>query len=42
MLSLPRGAHVDCKWHISREKSLKIDWSVKMSLRELNIGVAGF
>ena len=29
VLSLPKRAHVDWNWPISREKYLKIDWSVK-------------
>ena len=40
VLSLPRGAYVDWNWPISREKYLKIDWSVKMPLYLL-MGVAG-
>ena len=34
-------AHVDWNWPISREKDLKIDWSVKMLLHLLIMGVAG-
>ena len=30
--SLPKRVHVDWNWPISREKYLKIDWSVKMPL----------
>ena len=33
--SLPKRAHVDWNWPISREKYLKIDWSVKMPLHWL-------
>ena len=40
-LSLPKRAHVDRNWPISREKSLKIDWSVKIPLHWLIMGVAG-
>ena len=32
---------VDWNWPISREKYLKIDWSVKMPLHWLIMGVAG-
>ena len=28
VLSLPKRAHVDCDWTISREKYLKMDWLV--------------
>ena len=35
MLSLPKRAHVDWNWPISREKYPKIDWSVKMPLHWL-------
>ena len=38
--SLPKRAHVDWNWPISREKYLKIDWSVKMPLHWLIMGVA--
>ena len=31
VLSSPKRAHVDWNWPISREKNLKIDWSVKMA-----------
>ena len=41
VLSLPKDAHVDWNWPISREKYLKIDWSVKMPLHWLIMGVAG-
>ena len=41
MLSLPKRAHVDWNWPISREKYLKIDWSVKMPLHWLIMEVAG-
>ena len=36
----PRRAHVHQNWAISREKYIKIDWSVKMPLRWLIMGVA--
>ena len=39
LLSLPRRAHVDWNWPISRVKYLKIDWSVKMPLQWLIMGV---
>ena len=32
VLFLPKCAHVDWNWHISREKYLKIDWFIKMPL----------
>ena len=35
VLFLPKCAHVDWNWPISREKYLKIDWSVKMPLHWL-------
>ena len=41
VLSLPKRAHVDWNWPISREKYLKIDWSVKMPLYWLIMGAAG-
>ena len=41
VLSLPKRANVDWKWPISREKYLKIDWSVKMPLHWLIMKVAG-
>ena len=41
MLSSPKRAHVNWNWSISREKYLKIDWSVKMPLQWLIMGVAG-
>ena len=41
VLSLPKRAHVDWNWPISREKYLKIDWSVKMPLHWLIMGAAG-
>ena len=41
VLSLQKRAHVDWNWLISREKYQKIDWSVKMPLHWLIIGVAG-
>ena len=41
VLSLPKRALVDWNWPISREKYLKIDWSVKMALYWLIMGVAG-
>ena len=41
VLSLTRPAHVDWNWHISWEKYLKIDWSVKMPLYRFIMGVAG-
>ena len=41
VLSLPKRAHVDWNWLISREKYLKIDWSVKMLLHWLIMGRAG-
>ena len=41
VLSLPKRAHVDWNWPISREKNLKIDWSGKMPLYLLIMGVAG-
>ena len=37
---LPLACHVDWDWLISREKSLKIDWPVKMLLHWL-MGVTG-
>ena len=40
-LSLSKRAHVDWNWPISREKYLKVDWSVKMPLYLLIMGVAG-
>ena len=40
VLSLPRRARVDWNWPISREKYLKIDWSVKMPLHWCIVGVA--
>ena len=33
VLSLPKRAHVDWNWPISREKYLKMEWSVKMPLQ---------
>ena len=41
VLSLPKRAHVDWNWPISREKYLKIDRPVKMPLHWLIMGVAG-
>ena len=41
VLSLSKRAHEDWNWPISREKYLKIDWSVKMPLHWQNMGVAG-
>ena len=41
VLSLPKHAHVDWNWTISQEKYLKIDWSVKVPLHWLIMGVAG-
>ena len=41
LLSLPKRAHVDWTWPISREKYLKVDLSVKMQLHWLIMGVAG-
>ena len=41
MLSSLKRAHVDWNWPISREKYLKIGWSVKMPLHWLIMGVAG-
>ena len=41
MLSSPKRAYVNWNWPISREKYLKIDWSVKMPLHWLIMGVAG-
>ena len=41
VLFLPQCAHVDWNWPFSREKYLKIDWSVKISLHWLIIGVEG-
>ena len=41
VLSFPKSAHADWNWPISREKHLKIDWSVKMPLHRLIMGVAG-
>ena len=41
VLSSPKRAHVDWNWPISQEKYLKIDWSVKMPLHWLIMGVAG-
>ena len=41
VLSSPKRAHVDWNWPISREKRLKIDWSVKMPLHWVIMGVAG-
>ena len=41
VLSLPKRAHVDWNWSISREKYLEVDWSVKMPLHWLIVGVAG-
>ena len=35
VLSSPKRAHVDWNWPISRERYLKIDWSVKMPLHWL-------
>ena len=40
-LSLRKCAHVDWNWPISREKYLKLDWSVKMPFHWLINGVAG-
>ena len=40
VLSEPMRAHVDWNWPISREKYLKIDWSVKIPLHRLIMGVA--
>ena len=41
VLSSQKRAHVVWNWPISREKYLKIDWSVKMPLQWLIMGVAG-
>ena len=41
VLSLAHRAHVDWNWPISREKYLKIDWSAKMPLHWLIMGVVG-
>ena len=41
VLSLPKRAHVNWNCPISRKKIQKIDWSVKMPLRWLIMGVAG-
>ena len=44
VLSSPKRADViiiDWNWPISREKYLNIDWSVKMPLYWLIMGVAG-
>ena len=41
VLSLPKRAHVDSNWPISRKKYLKIDWSVKMLLHWPTMEVAG-
>ena len=41
VLSLPKRAHADWNWPISGEKYLKIDWSAKMPLHRLTMGVAG-
>ena len=41
VLSLPKRAHVDWNWPISREKCLNIDWSVKMPLHWLIMWAAG-
>ena len=38
-LSSPKRTHVDWNWPISREKYLKIDWSVKIPLHWLIMGV---
>ena len=40
VLSSPKRAHVDWNWFISREKYLKIDWSVKMPLQWLIMRVS--
>ena len=36
-----KRAHVDWNWPISRVKYQEMDWSVKMPLRWLIMGVAG-
>ena len=41
VLSLPKRAHVDWNWRISHVKYLNIDWSVKMLLHWLIMGVVG-
>ena len=41
VLSSPKRARLDWNCPISREKYLKIDWSVKMPLHWLIMGVAG-
>ena len=40
-LSSSKRAHVDWNWLISREKYLKIDWSVKMPLHWVIMRVGG-
>ena len=42
VLTSQKRAHVDWNWPISQEKYLKIDWSVKMPLQWLMMGVAGY
>ena len=41
VLSLPKRAYVNLNWPTSQEKYLKIDWSVKMPLHLLIMGVSG-
>ena len=41
VFSLPKRAHVDWNWPISREKYLKIDWFVEVPLDWLIMRVAG-
>ena len=41
VLSSLKRAHVDWNWPTSRERYLKIDWSVTMPLYWLIMGVAG-
>ena len=41
VLSLLKRARVNWNWPISWQKYLKIDWSVKMLLHWLLMGVAG-
>ena len=41
VLYLPKCAHVDWNWSISRGKYLKIDLSVKMPLHWLIMEIAG-
>ena len=40
-LTLPKRAHIDWNWPISREKYLNIDWSVKMPLHWLIMRIVG-